>query len=74
MGNTFDVMIRTKKEYVRDICAFFEYFEGMTAIRTPEPELGEFANLHIMVAEDFKAEFNTLMERLKQRTPWTLIN
>lgn len=74
MNKTHDILIRTKKENVRDLCAFFEYFEGMTAIRTPSPEPGEFATLHIMVADDFKNEFDILMERLKPKTPWTLTN
>ena len=74
MPSTFELMIRTKKENVRDIYVFFEYFEGMTAIRTPKPEVGEYANLQMLVSDDFKEEFNLLLERLKERAPWTLIN
>ena len=74
MNKTHDIFIRTKKENVRDICVFFEYFEGMAAIRTPSPEIGEFATLHLMVADDFKSEFDVLLERLNQRLPWTSTN
>ncbi|MBU0686274.1 MAG: hypothetical protein KKB81_00275 [Candidatus Margulisbacteria bacterium] len=73
MNKTFDLLIRIKKEHVRDICTFFEYFEGMAAIRTPSPEPGEFANLQIMVSEDYRKEFEYLMERLQARSPWTLV-
>jgi hypothetical protein len=69
-----ELFIRVKKENVLDVCAFFEYFEGLTAIRTPYPEAGNLATLHILVADDFKPEFDLLLERMQKRIPWTLVN
>ncbi|MFA4857700.1 MAG: hypothetical protein WC901_02295 [Candidatus Margulisiibacteriota bacterium] len=69
-----ELFIRVKKESVLDICAFFEYFEGLTAIRTPNPETGDLTTLHILAADDFKKEFDILLERMQKRIPWTLTN
>jgi hypothetical protein len=74
MKSISNLLVRIKKAHVIDFCAFFEYFEGLTAIRTPAPEKGEYNTLHIMVANDFIKEFNLLLKNIKGKMPWTLIN
>ena len=56
-----DHFIKVKKNDVSFICTYLEAFEGMAAIRTPNPKMGEDAVLHIMVSPDFKDQFEKIM-------------
>lgn len=58
---------RVRKEDIYVICPFFEAFEGMAAIRTPKPEAGELATLKLMVAPDFKNDFEAVAAALGKK-------
>ena len=61
-----DHFIKVKKNDVSFICTYLEAFEGMSAIRTPNPKIGEDAVLHIMVSPDFKDQFDKIMISLNK--------
>jgi len=62
--NQIDYYFKVKKSDVSLICTYLEAFEGMSAIRTPNPKWGEDATLHIMVSPDFKIQFEELLSSL----------
>ncbi len=62
--NQLDYHYRVKKAEVSFICSYLEAFEGMTAIRTPNPKFGEDAELHFMVSPDFRDQFDALITGL----------
>lgn len=64
MSDSRDCFLKVKKEDIFLICPFFEAFEGMAAIRTPRPETGPYATLKLMVAPDFQAGFERVLENL----------
>lgn len=64
MTDSLDYFLKVRKEDIYLICPFFEAFEGMAAIRTPRPEPGELATLKLMVAPDFRADFERVLEYL----------
>jgi len=61
-----DHFIKVKKNEVSFICTYLEAFEGMAAIRTPNPKMGEDAVLHIMVSPDFKDQFDKILTSLNK--------
>ena len=65
--DSIDYFLRIKKEDIYLICPYFEAFQGMVAIRTPKPEAGEMATLHLMVSPDFTADFDRVIANLKKR-------
>lgn len=65
--DSIDVFLRVKKADIFLICPFFEAFEGMAAIRTPKPEVGEFATLKLMVSPDFINDFNRVLAGLSKK-------
>jgi len=65
--DSIDVFLKVKKEDIYLICPYFEAFEGMAAIRTPEPAEGPYATLKLMVSPDFKDDFDKLLASLKGR-------
>ncbi len=58
--NQLDYYYNVKKNDVSFICSYLEAFEGMSAIRTPNPKYGDDTLLHIMVSPDFRDQFETL--------------
>jgi hypothetical protein len=67
MNDSLDYFLKVKKEDIYLICPFFEAFEGMAAIRTPKPEEGPVATLKLMVAPDFRADFEKVLAYLGTR-------
>jgi len=65
--DSIDIFLKVKKEDLYLICPYFEAFEGMAAIRTPRPETGEYAKLKLMVSPDFVADFENVIEILKEK-------
>ncbi|MEA3493605.1 MAG: DUF4911 domain-containing protein [Candidatus Margulisiibacteriota bacterium] len=72
MMDSIDVFLRVNKEDIYLICPYFEAFEGMVSIRTPKPEPGPKATIKLMVAPDFKEDFDKLIEGLKRRINFEL--
>jgi hypothetical protein len=67
LKDSINYFLRVKKEDIYVICPFFEAFEGMAAIRTPKPEVGEYATIKLMVSPDFQADFEKLLGGLARR-------
>ena len=74
MKDSIDVFLRVKKEDIYIICPYFEAFEGMAAIRVPKPETGTHATLKLMVAPDFKDDFDKIIKNLKKRLDFEQIS
>ena len=62
MRDSVDYFIKVKSKDIHFWCPFFEAFEGMLVLRTPEPPKGEEGTLHIMVSPDYKNEFERLLK------------
>ena len=67
--NQIDYNFKVKKSDVSFICSYLEAFEGMCAIRTPNPKIGEETILHIMVSPDLNGQFEELVEKLSEEIP-----
>lgn len=65
--DSINLFLRVKKEDIYLLCPFFEAFEGMSSIRVPKPEDGPFATLKLMVAPDFKADFEKVLSALGKK-------
>lgn len=64
--NQLDYHYKVKKCDVSFICTYLEAFEGMSAVRTPNPKFGEDSLLHIMVSPDFKDQFEVIIGDLSK--------
>ena len=64
--NQLDYYFKVKKSDVSFVCTYLEAFEGMSAVRTPNPKMGEDAVLHIMVSPDFDIQFNKIIGNLNK--------
>jgi Domain of unknown function (DUF4911) len=64
-----DYFYKARKSDVSFICSYLEAFEGMAAIRTPNPKIGEDAVLHIMVSPDFADQFEKIIGELSGDIP-----
>ena len=65
--DSINVHLRVNKEDIYLICPYFEAFEGMVSIRTPKPEEGPKATIKLMVAPDFKDDFDEVLKELGER-------
>lgn len=65
--NSINCFLKVKKEDIYLICPYFEAFEGMAAIRTPQPEEGEFATLKLMISPDFREDFEKVLANLGRK-------
>ena len=65
MRDSLDFFIRVKTRDIAMWCPFFEAFEGMVAVRTPNPPKGETGVLHLMVSPDFLGQFKALLKKHK---------
>ncbi|HTY13837.1 MAG TPA: hypothetical protein VMD02_06590 [Candidatus Omnitrophota bacterium] len=57
MNDSIDYFVKVKANEIYFWCPFFEAFEGMLALRTPEPPKGEWGTLHFMVAPEYWETF-----------------
>ena len=73
MKDSTNIYLKVRKEDIYLICPFFEAFEGMAAIRTPRPEVGDFATLKLMVAPDFQADFAKALNYLGTKINFELL-
>ncbi len=67
--NQIDQYFKVKKTEVSFICTYMEAFEGMAAVRTPDPKYGDDAVLHFMVSPDFIGQFDELIGVLQKDIP-----
>ena len=66
--NSLDLYFRVKKSDILHICTYLESFEGMMALRTPNPDkYSDNAILHMMVSPDYKEQFDILIDDLKNK-------
>lgn len=66
MKDSLDYYVPIKSEDVHFWCPFFEAFEGMLVLRTPEPAKGKNESLlHMMVSADYKDEYERLLSKYK---------
>jgi len=64
MNDSIDYYVPIKSADVHFWCPFFEAFEGMLVLRTPEPAKGkDISLLHMMVSPDYRTEFEKLLKR-----------
>lgn len=61
--NTLDYFIKVPTTDVHLYAPFFEAFEGMLSLRTPNPTKTEFTTMHFMVSPDFRGEFEGVVKR-----------
>jgi Domain of unknown function (DUF4911) len=64
-----DHYIKVPKNEVAFISVYLEAFEGMCAVRTPNPKPGEDTILHIMLSPDFVEQYDELMAGLQKEIP-----
>jgi hypothetical protein len=67
--NQINYFYKVNKSDVSFICSYLEAFEGMAAIRTPNPKPGEDTVLHIMVSPDFNGQFEDIIGSLSKEIP-----
>jgi hypothetical protein len=65
-----DHYIKIKKTELSFISVYLEAFEGMCAIRTPNPKPGDDTVVHMMVSPDFEVEYKEIMNDLRSEVPW----
>jgi hypothetical protein len=64
MNDSIDYYVPINSADVHFWCPFFEAFEGMLVLRTPEPAKGkEQSILHMMVSADYKDEYEKLIKK-----------
>jgi len=56
-----DYFYKLKKQDISFVTTLIESFEGVGAVRTPNPKPGEFAILHAIVSPDFKKLFGKII-------------
>ena len=59
--NQYNFFVRIKKEKIGFYSQFFDAFEHMVAVRTPEPPSGEFGTMHCMVCPSFFQDFKEVL-------------
>ena len=73
-----DYFYKLKKKDVAFVTTLIESFEGVAAVRTPDPKPGEYAVLKAIVPADFKGLFEKIiadigkkvvLERVKDEIP-----
>ena len=64
--NSLDLYYNVKKKDIAYICNYFEAFEGIAALRNPNPDkYSDVTMVHLMVAPDFMEQFNIMIKDLK---------
>jgi hypothetical protein len=69
MRDSVDYFIKVKKRDVVFYAPYLEAFQGMLALRTPEPPKDGIATIHVFVSPDYTKDFEKLMKKLKVK--WT---
>ena len=65
--NQNDVYLKVNKKDIILICNFLESFEGMMALRTPNPDkFSDKSIIHIMVSPDYQEQFETILNNFKK--------
>lgn len=76
LKDSINYFLKIRKEDVCLICPYFEAFEGMAAIRTPQPavnqngsrpEEGPYAKLKLMVSPDYLESFEKVLQSLGKK-------
>lgn len=68
--NSLDVYLKVNKKDIAFICNYLESFEGMMALRTPNPDrYSDTSVLHLMVSNDYQEQFKYLIDDLKKEVP-----
>jgi len=66
--DSIDLYLKVNKEDIQFICSVMEVYEGMVAIRTPNPEPGlPTSILQVMLSPDFKEEFEIVLQELSRK-------
>ncbi len=65
MKDCLDYFVKVKKEDVVFYAPFFDAFQGMLSLRTPEPPKDGWATMHFIVSPDFKEDFEKLIKKYK---------
>lgn len=65
MKDCLDYFVKIKKEEVVHWAPFFDAFQGMLSLRTPEPPKDGIATMHFIVSPDFKDDFEELLKKNK---------
>lgn len=65
-----DHYVKIRKADVAFFCAYLEAFEGMCAMRTPNPGPGDETVMHIMLSPDFQEQYDSIMNDLKAELAW----
>ncbi len=63
MKDSINYFIKVKAAEIHFWCPFFEAFDGMLILRTPEPPKGEWGILHFLVSPDFKETFERMFKK-----------
>ncbi len=61
-----DHFVKVPKNEAAFLCSYLESFEGMCAVRTPNPKPGEDTVLHLMVSPDYQAQYEEVMKDLRK--------
>ena len=61
-----DYFYKLKKKDVSFVTTLIDSFEGVAAVRTPNPRPGEYATLHCIVAPDFEDIFRKIIRDVKK--------
>ncbi len=67
MKDSREVLVRVKKSDTHIIITFLEGYEHCAAVRTPNPEPGEFSVLQLMVSPDYMGEIKSALNALKKK-------
>lgn len=59
----YDFFVQIKKCEIGFYSQFFDAFEHMVSVRTPEPPKGEFGTMHCMVCADFLSDFKKILKK-----------
>lgn len=67
MENKTDIFIKVNKEDIVFITTIIESFEGIAAVRTPNPEHGTRKSvLHCIVSPDYMEQFKVIVADLSK--------
>jgi len=67
MKDCLDYFVKVKKEDVMFYAPFFDAYQGMLSLRTPEPPKDKWAVMHFIVSPDFKIDFEKLIRKMNLR-------
>ena len=65
--NSTDIYLKVKKHDIAFLYNFLESFEGMSALRNPNPDkYSDTTTVHLMVAPDYLEQFKSIIGGLKK--------